>query len=122
MAFTRGIKWDDDAVKFPNDMDWGFSEISTKGSGRSLSGKMSKVVVAPKRTVSCKWYKLTDTEAAAILGTIKDQTFGSLYYPDPFAGTSLTKTFYTSDAKAKMISVDGGLTCIWDISFDFIEQ
>lgn len=121
MAFNRWMTWESVQIKFPTGMTWAFQDISSSESGRSLSGKMNKEIVATKRTLNCSWSCLDDTEASALLGAIKIKTYGSLNYPDAFAGTNLTKKFYTGDATAEMKTIEDNKV-IWNVSIQFIEQ
>lgn len=121
MAFDRWMKWEGEQIPFPTNMTWGFQDISSSESGRTLSGKMNKDVVATKRTLSCSWTCLSDSDASSLLGAIKIKTYGSLNYPDAFAGTNLTKTFYTGDATAEMKTIEDN-NVIWNVSIEFIEQ
>lgn len=128
---TRNFKWNGAAIKFPTELSWGFQDISSKDTGRSLSGLMNKQVVATKRTLSCSWKMLTDEDAASILRAIKLFTYGQLTFPDPFEGVDVTKEFYSGDAAAKMITVyekkgssysNPKETFVWDITLDLIER
>ena len=121
MAFNRWMTWDGTQIKFPTGMTWGFQDISSSESGRTLSGKMNKEVVATKRTLSCSWTALDDDESSALLGAIKIKTYGNLNYPDAFEGINITKRFYTGDATAEMKTIDDNKV-IWDVSIEFIEQ
>lgn len=121
MAFNRHMKWQGENIKFPTNVSWGFQDVASAESGRTLSAKMNKEVVAVKRTLSCSWSCMTDAEASDLLGKVKNRTYGALNYPDPFEGTNITKTFYTSDAKADMKTIEDN-EFIWDVSFEFIEQ
>lgn len=121
MAFNRNMSWDGNAIKFPTNMKWGFQDISSSDSGRTLSGKMNKEVVAVKRAISCSWSCLSDEEASALLSAVKAKTYGELNYPDAFEGKNLTKTFYSGDASAEMKTIENNKV-IWDVSFDFVEQ
>ena len=127
----RQFAWDGNSIPFPTTFSWGFQDISSTNTGRSLSGLMNKEIVATKRKLVCSWRMVSDAAASQILGAIKAKTYGSLTYPDPFAGSDVTKTFYTGDASAMMMRVEvtkdqfGGVSSeefVWDISFDFIEQ
>ena len=129
---TRNFKWNGTSIKFPTEFTWGFQDISSKDTGRSLSGLMNKQIVSTKRTISCAWKMVSDADAAAILGAIKLHTYGTLTFPDPFEGADITKEFYSGDASAKMITVheqklpiSGTVskeTFVWDITLDLIER
>ena len=119
--FNRWMTWEGERIKFPTNMTWGFQDISSADSGRTLSGKMNKDVVATKRTLSCSWACMTDEESSDLLGKIKIKTFGDLNYPDAFAGENLTKRFYTGDASAEMKTIEDN-SVIWSVSIEFIEQ
>lgn len=121
MAFNRWMTWEGQRIKFPTGMTWGFQDISSSESGRTLSGKMNKDIVATKRTLSCSWSCLSDSESSALLGAIKIKTYGNLDYPDAFAGTNLIKRFYTGDATATMKTIEDN-EVIWDVSIEFVEQ
>ena len=121
MAFTRQFKWNGTDVLYPSSITWSFNEISSADSGRTLSGKMLKEIVTTKRKLVCSWKLVDDTAASTLLSAIKANTYGSLTYPDAATGTDQTKTMYTSDPTAEMVAVHNN-KCIWNISFEFIEQ
>ena len=121
MAFDRHMSVNDSGIKFPTTMSWGFQDISSSESGRTLSGKMNKEVVASKRTLSCSWVLLTDLEASDLLSAIKIHTYVDVNYPDPFDGVNVTRRFYTGDPSATMKTIENNVF-MWDITIDFIEQ
>ena len=121
MAFDRHMSVNGSSIKFPTTIGWGFQDISSSESGRTLSGKMNKEVVANKRTLSCSWVLLTDAEAQALLSAIKIHTYVSVNYPDPFDGVNSTRVFYTGDPTATMKTVENNVF-MWDVTIEFIEQ
>ena len=121
MAFERHMSVNGSVIKFPTNVSWGFQDISSSESGRTLSGRMNKEVVANKRTLSCSWVLLTDDEASDVLRAVKAQTYVSVNYPDPFDGVNATRTFYTGDPTASMKTVEDNVFR-WDLTVEFIEQ
>lgn len=121
MAFDRQMLVNGSDIKFPTTVSWGFQDISSSDSGRTLSGKMNKEVVANKRTLSCSWTLLTDNEARALLSAVKVHTYVDVTYPDPFDGVNSTRTFYTGDPTATMKTIKDNVF-MWDIAIEFIEQ
>ena len=121
MAFNRQMQVNGTEIKFPTTMSWGFQDISSSESGRTLSGKMNKEVVSTKRTISCSWTLITDSEAQLLLRAIKLNTYVSVTYPDPFDGTNTTRVFYTGDPQAEMKTIENN-TFMWNVSIEFIEQ
>ena len=119
--FNRQLEWNETEIPFPSDISWGFQEISSTESGRTLSGTMIKEIIATKRKLSCSWKCLNDGQANTLLQTVKTNTFGNLKYPDAFTGSNVTKVFYTGDATAEMKTINNN-KALWNISFDFIER
>ena len=83
---------------------------------------MYKNIIASKRTVSCEWRALSDSQASALLTAVKANTYGSLNYPDPLAGTNTTKIFYTGTPSVTMLSIESNNVINWTVSIDFVER
>lgn len=99
------------------------NDISSSGSGRTLSGKMMKERVARKRKLSCQWPPLTLDDASKLLKAANGVYMDVRYY-DVENGRYETREFYTGDKSAGIMfySDDSGEGYIKDISFDFIER
>lgn len=118
---TRKFIWEGTAIPYPDKISWGYNEISTAESGRTLDATMHKEVVAPKRKLECIWQTADDSKAARILSAVKARTFGSLTYPDAMEGRDATRTFYTGDPSSESITLMHGVIW-WTVKINFIEQ
>lgn len=119
---SRVIKVDGAAIPTPNSrFKVSIEDISDEDSGRSLSGLMSKNIVATKRTIELSWSGIPDSKSSELLSTVKGNTYIDLTYPDPYTGTDLTKTFYTGTPSSELIVCVNDV-CYWNISMNFIEQ
>lgn len=88
---------------------------------RNLKGNLVRDRLATKRKLNCEWAALTMTEISTLLQAV-DDVFFSVEYPDPYMGTSTTKTFYVGDRQMPLYSyVDGQI--LWEgLKMNFIER
>lgn len=118
--------WNGNTIKTPSEYDWGWQDLSSEETGRSLDGKAFKDVVAVKRTLNVTWWHLTDSgdtfTTVNMLSIIKANIFGTLSYPDPASATNLSKIFYTGDVKCTQYRVRSDNVAEYKMSVTFIEQ
>ena len=100
-----------------------FTDVSSSNSGRTLSGKMVKELIATKVRISLKFSCVPDNVSSTILNTIKANVFQDVTYPDPKEGGKTTKSFYSGDPSITLLyynAKDG--KCYWDITINLIEE
>lgn len=121
---ARSIKINNVPVRCNAGMDINLQDISSSSSGRNLSAKMEKDIVAQKWTVSLSWSFISDDTIGRILELTKekDNTFVQLTFPNPrLRGKDDTRTFYTGDVSIKHVVCIKD-TNFWNLSLNFIEQ
>lgn len=127
---SREFKINNVAIAYPAaGFKVSLEDISDEETGRSLSGLMSKQIIAQKTTVELSWRSLPDNKSSVLLQAIKGsnlqdaqgKTYVNLTYPDPVAGTNTTKQFYTGTPTCTLaVCVDD--KCYWNIDLHFIER
>lgn len=117
------LKIDGVAVKSPSAFSWGFADLSSEESGRSTNnGKMTKDIIASKRTLQCTWNNPTKDEVSTILGLVCGKSYMKVTYPDALSGVNETREFYVGDRSAPMKSWAIGKKIYSTLSFNFIER
>lgn len=116
----RKFTWKGTEIAFPDSFNWTYEDISTSNTGRTLSAKMQKSIVASKRTLSCGWKCLPDSVSSHLLKTIKADTYGDLNFPDPMEGKNITRNFYSGSPQATMMTMDDEV--VWDITLELVER
>lgn len=107
------------AVKAPQNINVDI-EDSYANEEKNALGEIVKDRIATKRTISCEWVFLTQTEISAILAQTADVFFTIEYY-DTELGTT-TKTF-TTKTKASVKSKVQRAEQMWDkLSMTFEER
>lgn len=119
---ARDFTWEGTKIAFPTSFNWTYEDISTSNTGRTLSAKMQKSIVAAKRTLSCEWKCLSDSVTSNLLKTIKANTYGDLNFPDPMEGANITKNFYSGSPQAVMMKIEADGTVFWDVSLELVER
>lgn len=117
------LKIDGVAIKSPSAFSWGISDLSSEESGRSTNdGKMTKDIIASKRTLSCTWNNPTKDEVSTILKLVCGKAYFMVTYPDALSGKDETREFYVGDRSApmKMWTIDKKIYST--LSFNFIER
>jgi hypothetical protein len=110
------------ATKTPSSCEWSVEDVSSEESGRTLSGKMEKDIVAQKRTLKVKWSAMSWKEASQIVNLCKNQGVKvSVTYPDIMAGGMITKDFYTGSCSAPYLFWTNDQQMVGGISCNFIE-
>ena len=117
------LKIDGVAVKDPSVMTWGVSDLSSDESGRNTNdGRMTKDIIALKRTLNCTWHELTRSEISQILKLVSGKPYVNVTYHDAENNREETREFYVGDRTAPVQ--------IWivrqkryaSLSFNFIER
>lgn len=88
---------------------------------RNAKGELMRDRIGTKRKLECEWPALTMAQISPLLQTVKDEFF-TVEYPDPYEGTTVTKTFYVGDRTAPMLMQKDG-QILWEgLSMNFIER
>ena len=97
MFKVNGIK-----LPSPTLCSYKLADLSSDESGRSTyTGAMQKDIISQKRTLSCRWDRLTWEEAATLAGLCKySGVTVRVTYPDLSDGCYNTRSFYTGDFEA----------------------
>ena len=87
--------WKVDGVTMPcpSSWTWGLQDVSAGESGRTDDALMHKNRVAQKRKIQVGYNGINASDASTILQAINPE-YISVYYYDPMAGTTQTRTFY----------------------------
>jgi len=109
-------------IKTPSSLSWGYSDLSSEESGRTLDGKSHKDIIASKVKLDCSWNNLSGTEASALLQKVCPYAYRNITYLDPITNTNITKSFYTGDKSAPVKSYAISGTIYSTISFNFVEE
>ncbi|MHB8061251.1 MAG: DUF6711 family protein [Ruminiclostridium sp.] len=80
-------------------------------TARTADGKLHRERIAVKRQIDMSWGILTWAQISGILTAMANEFF-QFYYPDPFAGAYLTKTFYVGNRPAPA-AVSKGNEILW---------
>lgn len=126
LVVSRPWTWNGTTIKTPSEYEWGYQDLSSEETGRSLDGTAYKDLVAVKRSLNVTWWHLPDAgetfTTVNMLSTIKSSVFGTLSYPDPSSATNIAKTFYTGDVKCTQYDVSPSGIAKYRMSVSFIEQ
>ena len=119
---ARDIKINGVPVRCNAGMDIKLQDVSSSSSGRTLSAKMEKEIVAQIWSISLNWSFISDDAIGRILEIAKDNTYVQVTFPNPkLRGKDDTRTFYTGDASIKHVVCIRD-TNFWNLSLNFIEQ
>lgn len=77
-------------------------------SVRTADGTLNRDRIAVKRQIEMTWGPITWAEMSALLRSM-DNVFFDVYYPDPMAGTFLTKKMYVGNRPAPFSVMSGGV-------------
>ncbi|AIQ54565.1 hypothetical protein R70331_25670 [Paenibacillus sp. FSL R7-0331] len=77
---------------------------------RTSNGVLNRDRVAVKRQIQVEWPPIPMPKISALLKQMSGVTF-QLYYPDPMAGTYVTKSMYVGDRTAPMAFEKNGV--VW---------
>lgn len=104
----------------PTEWTWGYKDLSSDNSGRSLDGMMHKDIVAVKRTNNLSWVGKDNAVARTIMRASKNGVFVQFRYRDPFNDNWIQIRVYTGDITCTASNAHGGY--IWQVALNFIEQ
>ena len=116
MIRVNGVK-----IKTPSVFKVTLQDVSAADAGRTQDALMHKNRVAKKRKIQLAWNMVNPTDAHTVLDAFKDEYFRVTYY-DPWAGDSVTKTFYSGDQDAPVKTWMVNNKLYEQISFDIIER
>lgn len=97
-----------------------YSDISSSDSGRNLSARMEKKVVAQKWTVDLNYNMMPDNVISKLLKEVKGKTEVQLTFPSPLTGKDETLLFYTNDPEITHVLTTNNV-CFWNLKITFIE-
>ena len=109
-------------IKTPSSSTWGYADLSSEESGRTLDGKSHKDIIAPKVKLECVWSNLTGAEASTILKAVCPYAYRNVTYLDTLENAELTKSFYTGDKSAPAKTYALGDAIYTSVSFNFVEE
>ena len=110
-------------ITSPTACNWLLPDLSSESSGRSTrNGRMSKDIIAQKRTLTFQWEHLKWSEAAMLMKMCKSSVSVQLYYPDLMTGTYVTIECYTGNMSGDYRLWDGTNQDVTNISCTFIEM
>lgn len=101
-------------------MGWSRNDLDAPGSGRDLSGMMSRRRVAAKRKLSVTLGVITGERLSALMSAL-DKQYVSITYDDPQSGLT-TRTFYGSEVSATPFYEQNGVTWYKDGAFNLTER
>lgn len=107
----------------PMSLQWDISDVdSSDGSGTNQLGVVFRDRIATKRTLTCAWGALNQTEMAALLSAMTD-VFFDIEFPDALKGTSDTMEVYVSNRSAPLYQCVSGSDWKWtSMSVTFTER
>lgn len=109
-------------IKTPSSLTWGYSDLSSEESGRTLDGKSHKDIIAPKVKLECVWSNPTASETSALLLAVCPYAYRNVTYLDPMTNTEVTKSFYTGDKSAPVKTYALEDAIYTSVSFNFVEE
>lgn len=121
---ARAFKINNISVKKPtkDGLSVNVERVVDKYSGRNeYTAEMDIHTIGLKRTISIEWIAASDSESSVILNAIGDNDFVTIDYPDPKAGTNITKTFYNSSSQSQFVTEINDV-CYWNITLNVIEK
>lgn len=108
-------------LKDPQSLQWDISDFDGS-SGRNQMGTFFRDRIASKRTLSCTWGPLNNTEMAELLSMMED-VFFTLEYPDALTGERRQGEFYVGNRTTPMMRQEKDGTYMWqNVSATFIER
>lgn len=108
-------------LKDPQSLQWDISDFDGS-SGRNQMGTFFRDRIVSKRTLSCTWGPLNNTEMAELLSMMED-VFFKLDYPDALTGDRRVGEFYVGNRTTPMMRQEKDGTYMWqNVSATFIER
>lgn len=78
-----------------------------ESSTRSANGTLTRDRIAVKRQIDMEWGPVAWSSLSTLLNMMS-AVFFDVYYPDPYTGNYVTKTFYAGDRPALVaLDIDG---------------
>ena len=109
-------------IKTPFSLGWGFSDLSSEESGRTLDGKSHKDIIAQIVKLSPVWNNLSGAETSFILKAVCPYAYVNITYLDPIENALTTKRFYTGDKGADVKTYALGDAIYSVVSFNCIQE
>jgi len=109
-------------IPTPYSFTWGYSDLSSEESARTLDGKSHKDIIAPKEKLECSWNNLNGAETSALLKKVCPYAYRNVTYMSPLENAEVTKSFYTGDKSAPVKTYALGDTIYSTVSFNFVEE
>lgn len=105
---------------FPAPSDYTVTVNDISKASRNALGNMIIERINTKRTITCSWAYLNQSDTAELLQAVSSTSF-NVTYIDPQTGGNRTSKFYVGDRSVGMIDFQGGVARYKDIKFTFIE-
>ena len=109
-------------IPTPSSFTWGYSDLSSEESGRTLDGKSHKDIIASKVKLDCSWNNLSGSETSSLLQKVCPYAYRNIAYLDPITNAEITKSFYTGDKSAPVKTYAIGDAKYSSVSFNFVEE
>lgn len=101
-------------------MIWARNDLDADGTGRDLSGLLTRKKVATKRKLTVSLGVIKGERLRALASAL-DKQYVSVTYDDPQFGRS-SRTFYGSEVSATPFYEQGGVTWYKDGAFNLTER
>ncbi len=122
MAVTRPFRIDGVMIPTPDSYKAGVQDLSSKETGRNLSGTMDKDVVAVKDTYECTWKALSWDETATLLNAVDGKKSLEFTHADPrHPNEWRTGTYYVGDRSTAAMNLNDPDFTWGGITIKFIE-
>lgn len=118
---SRPFAIDNHPIPNPTSYKVGIQDLSSKESGRNLSGTMEKDVIAVKDTYECQWVRLSRSETAYLLNLVEGKSSIWFTYADP-RDSNLWNSgyFYVGDRSVTALNLNDPDGAWGSISMKFI--
>lgn len=121
MISATAFQIDGTTVPIPTSYDFDIEDLSSEATGRTLDGVMHKDVVAIKDYYTCKWSKVSWSDAALILNLVDGKRQVTVSYVDPrVPDTVLSNTFYVGKRSGKVNNLNNPGNTWSEITLQFI--
>jgi len=108
------------AIATPKTFEVEISDLDGE-SNRNANGELSRDRIAVKRKLNCEWGPLEPAQISALLNAVS-AIFFTAEFPDPQAGTLITKTMYVGDRTTPAYSFINGVPKWSGLKMNFIEK
>lgn len=121
MAFTLQIGGTDfSSYPAADGFQWERNDVDAPNSGRDLSGKMRRKIVARKDKIQVTCRDLKPAELTTLINALSS-TNVSVTYTVPGTSSTRTATFYNSQKKAGIVMDLGTIMLYSGVQFDLVE-